>query len=265
MKELLTAQELAEMLNLSVDTIWRYTREKRIPAIELGPRQYRYEKDAVLAALAKKGTVVREERPAYGSQACGSFGGSPGHGPGQAGYTYADYVKIPEEPGYRYQVLGGALVKDPSPGFSHQRVVRELGRRLMTYFSGVDPKGEFIFAPLDVTLTDRNVVQPDLMFVSSDRLGIIREERVDGPCYLLVEVMSPASRRRDRLQKMEVYRKAGIPHYWLADPEEKTLEAYSLRDGVYALVAAGEAGDIFTHPEFPELTLDLSAIFSRPS
>jgi Uma2 family endonuclease len=77
--------------------------------------------------------------------------------------------------------------------------------------------------------------------------------------------MSPASRRRDRLQKMEIYRKAGIPHYWLADPEEKTLEAYSLRDGVYALVAAGEAGDIFTHPEFPELTLDLSAIFSRPS
>lgn len=107
MKELLTAHELAEILSLSVDTIWRYTREKRIPAIELGPRQYRYEKDAVLAALAKKGTVVREERPAYGSRAYGSLGGSLGHGQCQAGYTYADYVKIPEEPGYHYQVLEG--------------------------------------------------------------------------------------------------------------------------------------------------------------
>ena len=247
------------MLNLSVDTIWRYTREKRIPAIELG-RGNTGTRGCILRACEER-NGRGEERP-YGSQACGSFGGSPGHA--RSGGIYlcrlrenqknrAIAIRSSEGPGE------GPIARVQPPA-----MVRELGRRLMTYFSGVDPK-EFIFAPLDVTLTDRNVVQPDLMFVSSDRLGIIREERVDGPCYLLVEVMSPASRRRDRLQKMEIYRKAGIPHYWLADPEEKTLEAYSLRDGVYALVAAGEAGDIFTHPEFPELTLDLSAIFSRPS
>ena len=249
MKELLTAQELSEILNLSVDTIWRYTREKRIPAIELGKRQYRYEKEAVLAALTGRNSTIKEKRPAYGAQ---------------GGYTYEDYLEIPDEPGYRYEVLEGFLVRDPSPGFTHQRAVRELGSRLMAYFREVDPEGEFIFAPLDVTLTDRNVVQPDLMFVSSDRLDIIREERIDGPCYLVVEVMSPGSTRRDRLHKMEIYRKAGIPHYWLADPEEKTLEAYSLRDGVYAVVAAGEAGDTFTHPEFPGLTLDLAKIFYQP-
>ncbi len=249
MKELLTAQQLSEVLNLSVDTIWRYTRQKRIPAIELGRKQYRYEKEAVLTALTGRNTIVKEEHPAYGAQ---------------AGYTYEDYVKIPEEPGYHYEVLEGVLVREPSPGFTHQRVLRELGWHLMAYFSEVDPKGEFIFAPLDVTLTDRNVVQPDLLFVSSDRLGIIREERIDGPCYLAVEIMSPTSRRRDRLRKMDIYRKAGIPHYWLADPEERTLEAYSLRDGIYALVAAGEAGDNFTHPEFAELTLDLAKIFCRP-
>jgi excisionase family DNA binding protein len=248
-KELLTAQELSEVLNLSVDTIWRYTREKRIPVIELGKRQYRYDKDAVLAALTGKNSITKEKRPAYGSQ---------------AGYTYEDYVRIPDEPGYRYEVLEGFLVRDPSPGFTHQRVVRELGCQLMAYFNEVDPEGEFIFAPLDVTLTDRNVVQPDLVFVSSDRLDIICEERIDGPCYLVVEVMSPASRRRDRLQKMEIYRKAGIPHYWLADTEEKTLEAYSLRGGVYALVAAGEAGDMFAHSEFPGLTLDLAEMLYRP-
>jgi excisionase family DNA binding protein len=250
MKELLTAQQLSEILNLSVDTIWRYTREKRIPAIELGTRQYRYEKEAVLDALTGRSTVVREKHSAYGTR---------------AGYTYEDYVKIPEEPGYHYEVLEGILVREPSPGFTHQRVLRELGRQLMTYLGEVDPKGEFIFAPLDVTLTDRNVVQPDLMFVSSDRLGIIREERIDGPCYLVVEIMSVTSRRRDRLHKMEIYRKAGIPHYWLTDPEERTLEAYSLRDGIYALVAAGEAGANFTHPEFPELTLDLAEIFYQPT
>ena len=249
MKELLTAQQLSEVLNLSVDTIWRYTRQKRIPAIELGKKQYRYEKEAVLAALTGRNTIVKEEHPTYGAQ---------------IGYTYEDYVKLPEEPGYHYEVLEGVLVREPSPGFTHQRVLRELGCQLMTYFSKVDPKGEFIFAPLDVTLTDRNVVQPDLMFVSSDRLGVIREERIDGPCYLVVEIMSSTSRRRDRVRKMEIYRKAGIPHYWIADPEEGTLEAYSLRDGIYALVAAGEAGDSFTHPEFADLTLDLARVFCRP-
>lgn len=251
MKELLTAQQLAEVLHLSVDTVWRYTRQKRIPAVELGEKQYRYEKESVLTALTARDRdpVVREERPAYGPE---------------KEYTYEDYLKIPEEPGFHYEVLEGMLVREPSPGFSHQRVQRELGRQLMVYFDESDPKGEFIFAPLDVTLTDRNVVQPDLMFISSDRLGVVREERADGPPYLAVEIISPSGRRRDRLHKMEIYRKAGIPHYWLADPGDKTLEAYSLRDGVYALVAAGEAGNKFAHPEFPGLTLDLTRIFCRP-
>ena len=158
MKELLTAQQLSEVLNLSVDTIWRYTRQKRIPAIQLGRKQYRYEKEAVLTALTGRNTIVKEEGPAYGAETA---------------YTYEDYVKIPEEPGYHYEVLQGVLVRESSPGFTHQRVLRELGSQLMAYFSEVDPKGEFIFAPLDVTLTDRNVVQPDLLFVPSDRLGII--------------------------------------------------------------------------------------------
>lgn len=252
MKELLTAQQLSEVLNLSVDTIWRYTRQKRIPAIELAGKQYRYDKDAVLIALTGRNTTVKEEHLAYDAETA---------------YAYEDYVKIPEEPGYHYEVLEGVLVREPSPGFTHQRVLRELGCQLMAYFSEVDPKGEFIFAPLDVTLTDRNVVQPDLLFVPSDRLGIIREERIDGPCYLAVEIMSPTSRRRDRLRKMEIYRKAGFPHYWLADHEERTVECYSLRDGVYALVAAGEAGEgggKFTHPEFVGLTLDLVKVFCRP-
>jgi excisionase family DNA binding protein len=253
LEKLLTAHELAEVLNLSVETIWRYTRQKKIPTVELGEKQYRYDKEAVLAALAhgeNDRMLVRDENPVYSKQ---------------GGYTYEDYLKLPEEPGYRYEVLEGFLVKEPSPSMHHQRVLRELVRQLMTYFDGFDPKGELFFAPLDVTLTNRNVLQPDILFISGARRSEHRlEERIDGPCDLVVEIMSLNNRRKDRLRKMEIYRKAGIPHYWLVDPEENILEAYVLKEEYYTLVAAGGPGDQFTHPEFPGLELNLDRIFYRP-
>lgn len=252
MEKLLTAQELADILNLSVETVWRYTRQKKIPTIELGEKQYRYEKKAVLAALARgerDGTVVKEERPAYAKQ---------------GRYTYEDYLKLPEEPGYRYEILEGFLVKEPAPSMHHQRVCRELVDQLKDFFDNFDPEGELFFAPLDVTLTIRNVLQPDILFVSGTRREIMRKERIDGPCDLVVEIMSPANRRKDRLQKMEIYRQAGIPHYWLADPEESTLEAFALKGKSYALIVAAGPGDKFAHPDFPGLNLDLARIFHRP-
>ncbi len=248
MGKLLTAHELAEALSLSVETVWRYTRQKKIPFIKLGEKQYRYEKEAVLAVMDGKGTYVKEDNLEYG----------------RGGFTYDDYLKLPEEPGFRFEILEGILVKEPSPTTQHQRVLRELGRQLMTFFDDYDPEGEIFFAPLDVTLTPVNVLQPDILFVSGERRDIMLEERIDGPCDLVVEIMSPANRRKDRLQKMEIYRKAGIPHYWLADPEENTLEAFELREGSYALVAAGGPGDKFAHPGFPGLELDLDRIFYRP-
>lgn len=250
MVKLLTAQELADILNLSVETIWRYTRQKKIPTIELGEKQYRYEKDAVLAALAGGGMLVKEEQSHYAKQ---------------GGYTYTDYLKLPEELGYRYEILEGFLVKEPSPLKNHQRVCAALFRQLADFFDDFDPKGELFFAPLDMTLTECNVLQPDILFISGVRQkSQLFEERVDGPCDLVIEVMSPSSRRKDRLRKMEIYRRAGVPHYWLADSDENILEAFALKGENYALVAAGGPGDKLIHPDFPGLDLDLDRIFYRP-
>lgn len=249
MEKLLTAQELAEILNLSVDTIWRYTRQKKIPAVELGEKQYRYKEKDVLATLTVGNKSVNEERPIYSKQ---------------GSYTYDDYLKLPEEPGHRFEILEGFLIKEPSPSMHHQRVSAALYRQLANFFDDFDIEGELFFAPLDVTLTMSNVVQPDILFVSSNRREIIRQERIDGPCDLIVEIMSPSNRRKDRLQKMEIYRKAGITHYWIADPEEDTLEAFMLKDESYTLVFAGGPGDKVTHPDFPGLDMDLDRVFKRP-
>lgn len=248
MQKLLTAQEMADILNLSVETVWRYTRQKKIPAVELGEKQYRYEKEAVLAALTGDAVLTKEGQSAYR----------------QGNYTYADYVKLPEQPGYRYEVLEGFLVMEPSPFKPHQRVCAALFRQLADFFDGFDPEGEVFFAPLDMTLTERNVLQPDILYISSNNSGVQYPERVDGPCDLAVEIISPSSRRKDRVQKMEIYRKHAVAHYWIADPEAQTLEAFVLRGEHYVLIAVGSPEDAFIHPDFPGLELDLCRIFRKP-
>ncbi len=245
-KELITAKELAKELNLSVETIWRYTREKRIPYVELGPKQYRYKFDDVVNAL--NSSLVKEKSDKYEIS------------PDQV-FTYEDYLKLPEEPGYRFEILEGMLIKEPSPNVLHQRVSRRLQRILEDYFWEQDADGEIFNAPLDVTFQDNTVVQPDLFYVSGEQKLIIKDTRIDGSPTLVVEIISPFSRRKDRLQKLRIYQKNKIPHYWIVNPEDKTLECFSIQNGIYALVATGMDNDTVEHPDFPGLSVQLKSLW----
>lgn len=245
-QELINAQALAKVLNLSVETIWRYTREKKIPYIELGSRQYRYKLSDVIRALTYP--TIQEES--------GDYETVP-----ETKYTYQDYLLLPEEPGYHFEILEGLLIKEPSPNVGHQRVSRRLQRILEDYFWEVDEEGEIFDAPLDVTFHDITVVQPDLFYVSGEQKQIVKETRIDGPPALVVEILSPSSGRRDRLQKLRIYQKVQVQHYWLVNPQDKTLECFSLHDGIYALVAAGIDEDVVEHPEFAGLSVPLQALW----
>ena len=244
-KELMTAQALAGALDLSVETVWRYTRENKIPCIELGARQYRYKLDDVIKALSA--AAVQENADQYEIKPANKL-------------TYQDYLKIPDEPGYRFEILDGILIKEPSPNYIHQRVSRRLQRILEDYFWRVDPAGEIFDAPLDVTLLEFNVVQPDLFYISGEQ-NILKDTRIDGSPALVVEVLSPSNGRKDRLQKMRVYQEAQVQHYWLVDPQEKTLECFAWRDGVYALVASGMEDHVVEHPNFAGLLIALKALW----
>lgn len=242
---LITAQALADALDLSVETIWRYTRNNKIPFVTLGERQYRYNLQEVVSALT--GTIVREKALEYIS--------------GPTKFTYQDYLELPEEPGYRYEVLAGELVKEPGPIILHQRVSRELAFILLAYFRQTDPLGEVFYAPLDLTLGDFTVVQPDILYISGGQRDIIKETRIDDAPLLTVEIISETSRSKDRLRKRRIYQEAGIQHYWLVDPYEKTMECLGLRSGEYILAASGMDEDTLTHPNFPDLSIPLSELW----
>ena len=245
-QELLTAYSLAEALNLSVETIWKYTRENKIPCVKLGGKQYRYRLSEVMEALT--GDSFQDERAVDQVDTSKK-------------YTYQDYLKLPEEPGYRYEVLEGVLVKDPSPNVMHQRVSRRLQRILEDYFWEVDPQAEIFNAPLDVTFQEITVVQPDLFYISGEQKKLVKEVRIDGPPTLVVEIISPSTSRKDRIQKRNIYRKYGVQHYWLVHLEERTLECFVLRDGAYLLVASGMDEDVVEHPDLPGFSLDLASLW----
>jgi Uma2 family endonuclease len=244
---LITAQALADALNLSVETIWRYTREKQIPFVVLGKKQYRYHYQEVVDAL--KRASVREKEQTYqvdtGKQ-----------------YTYQEYLELENIPGYRHEILEGALIREPSPNVLHQRVVGRLLLVLHEYFRQKDPDGEVFLSPLDVVLSEFTVVQPDLLYVSCEQ-NIIKDTRIEGAPKLVVEVLSPASARKDRLQKLHIYRKAAVEHFWVINPQEKTAECFHLRDGQYALVASGMEDDILEHPGFNGLSIELKSLWQQ--
>ena len=246
--ELITAQELADSLSLSVDTIWRYTREKRIPYVEIGHKHYRYYKQNVLRALSGEAstTLVKEDSSPY---------------QGKKKLTYEDYAKLPEEPGFRHEVIDGVLIRDPSPSFHHQRVSRRLQRILEDYFNEIDPKGEVFNAPLDLNLTMHTVVQPDLMYLPGSQPA--QHDPIDTVPELVVEVLSPSTSRKDRVLKLNHYQSAGVPHYWILDPEDGFIETYELQDEHYVSRVRSHTG-MFSHPGFPELSFDLEMLFSKP-
>lgn len=244
-KKLLTAHELAEILDLSVDTIWRYTREGRIPKIEVGPRQYRYVQTDVLQALHKNDDsgLVQEEQATYLVP---------------PKLNYADYAKIPNEPGYTLQLIDGLLIREPGPSLLHQRVSARLQFILTLYFREFDPEGEVLGAPLDIQLDEHTVVQPDLLYFPSSRP--LTEAPIDVLPDLVVEIVSPSTAKTDRIRKFHSYMRAGVPHSWIVDPDDCSMQCYALVDGSYSKVATFDGG-IFTHPAFPGLTFQMAELF----
>ena len=142
---------------------------------------------------------------------------------GKERYTYADYAQLPE--GAPYELIHGHLVMSPSPSFQHQKILRVLFRMLDAFVLQTDA-GEIAFAPMDVCLSETDTVQPDLLFIATDRRDIIEEQRINGAPDLIVEVFSPSTTHRDVGVKKRLYETHGVREYWTVDPETQAVEVH---------------------------------------
>jgi len=173
--------------------------------------------------------------------------------------TYADYVALPDD-GKRYEILDGELSVTAAPGRTHQRVVGTLFSLFDTHVRARG-LGEVYVSPFDVILHDTSIVQPDIVYVATARLGIISERGVGGTPTLAVEVISPSSGQIDRHTKLQLYARYGVPHFWIVDPFARLIDAHVLQSVGYVLAARAAGDEPLRAEPFPDLTIPLTSLW----
>ena len=144
--------------------------------------------------------------------------------------SLADFHALPE--GTLAQFFNGEVLMSPAPLFQHQRVLARL-HLAFARFVEEHGLGEVLAAPLDVTLSDALVVQPDLVFISHDRDGIVTRRGLSGAPDLVAEVLSPSTAYYDLTLKRDAYEAHGVDEYWIVDPERETVTVLARDDGRY--------------------------------
>lgn len=139
-------------------------------------------------------------------------------------YTYQDYLDLPED-GKRYEVINGELIMVAAPSTFHQSVLINLVNDLKNFLNR-EKVGKVFCVPIDVKLSDRNVVQPDIIFVSQNNSNIITENNVEGTPDLIIEILSPGTAYHDLIEKKEIYERFDVKEYWIVDPKKQRIEIY---------------------------------------
>ena len=148
----------------------------------------------------------------------------------------------------------------PSPVPNHQKISREIEFELLKF---VKEKGlgEVFDAPCDVHLDDENVVQPDILFISKDRLTIIGEKNIETAPDLVIEILSESTAYRDLIQKKRLYARFGVKEYWIVVPGEKTIDIHILKDKTYQLYKTLGEDDTLESQILKGFKMELKAIF----
>ncbi len=176
--------------------------------------------------------------------------------------TYDDFLLFPDD-GKRHELIDGEHYVTPSPNIRHQRISGNLYLAIATWLEA-HPIGRVYYAPLDVVMSDFDVVEPDLLYVSNARAHVLTPSNVKGAPDLVIEIGSPSTRRRDETTKRRLYERAGVAEYWVVDPELDVVRVYRKETGgafARPLELSREAEDVLTTTILPGLDLPLARVF----
>ena len=184
----------------------------------------------------------------------------------QASYKLGleEYELFPDD-GQRHELIDGEHVVTPGPSRRHQYIVMRLGAALFT-FAEAQRLGMVLPAPTAVILSPHDVVQPDLLLVTVERLGIVRD-RIEGPPDLAIEILSPSSRRTDEVLKRRAYEQWGVGELWIVDPDVERVRVYRLQaPGSFgrARELSAEHGEVLETPLLPGFMMALVEVFADP-
>lgn len=176
--------------------------------------------------------------------------------------TYADFLQFPDD-GLRHELIDGVHYVTPSPVPRHQVLVGRVYFALELYLRAHPGSGQVFLAPLDVVLSNWDVVEPDLLLIAANQPDILTAKNVQGPPALVIEVLSPGTRSRDRQLKRNLFERTGVREYWLVDFDADTVTVYrrSTSDGFeQPQVLAGN--EILETALLPDFGLSLRELFA---
>ena len=177
--------------------------------------------------------------------------------------SYADLERWPED-GRRYELYNGEVFEIPAPILLHQFVLGRLHLALSGY---VRAHGGVVFvAPVDIVLTDFDVVQPDVLLFMPERERLLHMRQVTRHAPdLAIEILSPATARSDRGRKLRLFERHRLKEYWLVDPDEPSIEVHRLVDGRLVLGSTAQGDTAVDSPLLPELDLRPADLLPAPS
>jgi Uma2 family endonuclease len=179
-------------------------------------------------------------------------------------WTYADLVALPDDQ-LRHELIDGEHVVTPSPATGHQIILMNLLRLLLPYLEK-HRLGQVLCAPFDVKLSLFTVLVPDLVFFTAERFArVVNEKHATAAPDLVVEILSPGTRRRDKGRKRAVYDREGVREYWIVDPEARAITALRRPRADAGLTdvttLTSDAGESLGSPLFPGFRIHLRDVF----
>jgi Uma2 family endonuclease len=177
--------------------------------------------------------------------------------------TVDDFMRFPDD-GKRHEIIDGVHYVTPSPNLGHQAIIGRLHLALGNFLEGRPDLGRVFFAPLDVIFSFYDVVEPDLLVIAGDQLDIMTPKNIQGAPAIVVEVLSPGTRRVDEGVKRQLFERGGVREYWVVDPKRETLKishrspAGAFTDGT---VSTRAQDAVLTTPILPGFSLALRELF----
>ncbi len=179
--------------------------------------------------------------------------------------TYADYLKLPDD-GRRYEIIGGMLYMSNAPDIEHQFAVVKLISQLENFVTA-NSLGHVITAPFEIHLSETTrPVQPDVLFIRAERWPKMAVKYFEGPPDLVIEVLSPSTRRVDQMIKFTAYEQAKVPEYWIVDVRARLVQVYTLDENQeYALLGDFMGEELIESKVLADLKLMADSVFIRYS
>lgn len=175
---------------------------------------------------------------------------------------YADLAALPE--GARAEIVDGQIVTHPAPMPRHAKPQGALRSFIGAPFDDDDgfggPGGWWVFVEVEVELGP-NVLRPDLTGWRRERLSEPDVRPIAIVPDWIGEVLSDSNRAYDRVTKRRIYAEQGVAHYWIVDPEDRTLEALKLDHGQWVEVGSFDETETVRIPPFESIELPIRRLF----